>query len=408
MSAMALIKWIFVLLACGAVLAGMVESSRAEPGSTGPRPSIRRPVVVAETDRLPSAIRRPVVGAGTDRPSSGRALPVVGELHGVAHTPSAAVRDGGRSDRVRYTVWYPALTGAVEQSITIGPPGAPLFMAGSAAADAPVASGRWPVLLLSHGNGGSARMMGWFGTAMARAGYVVVAVDHPGNNGVDPMTDAGSVLMWNRADDLAAAFAAVQADPRLSAHVDVQRLGVAGYSAGGFTALLAAGARPDMARLVAFCRANPEDGVCAPQVENPALTFERRMAAAAAPELAPWTAKSAEDRSLPNVRAVFVMAPAIVQAFDPAELAGLKVPVSVIAGEADAVAPPATNGKVIAAANGKARLRLLPAVGHYDFLSGCTPLARQRVGPLCEEHADRAATHQTTIEQATSLFNDAL
>ena len=135
------------------------------------------------------------------------------------------MRDAGHSDRVRYTVWYPAQPDAKEQPLTIGPPGAPLFQEGSSAVDAPVAPGRWPLLLVSHGNGGSARMMGWFGTALARAGYVVVALDHPGNNGVDPMTDAGSILMWNRADDLAAALAAVQADPVLSPHVDAERLG---------------------------------------------------------------------------------------------------------------------------------------------------------------------------------------
>ena len=38
---------------------------------------------------------------------------------------------------------------------------------------------RQPVLLLSHGFGGTARIMGWFGIAMARAGYIVIAVDHP-------------------------------------------------------------------------------------------------------------------------------------------------------------------------------------------------------------------------------------
>ncbi|KAG1486650.1 hypothetical protein G6F53_013920 [Rhizopus delemar] len=51
-------------------------------------------------------------------------------------------------------------------------------------------------------------MMGWLGTALARAGYLVIAVDHPGNNGADPMTLPGSVLSWLRADDLRAALAA--------------------------------------------------------------------------------------------------------------------------------------------------------------------------------------------------------
>ncbi|WP_325166862.1 MULTISPECIES: alpha/beta fold hydrolase [unclassified Stenotrophomonas] len=332
----------------------------------------------------------------------------MGETHGVAHTPSAAVRDAGHRDAVRYTVWYPARPGVEEQPLAIGPPGEPLFVAGAAGVDAPAAPGRWPVLLLSHGNGGSARMMGWFGTAMARSGYVVVAVDHPGNNGVDAMTEAGSILMWNRADDLAAAWAAVQADPALAPHLDAGRLGLVGYSAGGFTALVAAGARPDMSRLAAFCKASPRDGVCLPQAENAELTFERRMAAVATPELAPWVGKSAEDRAIPSVRAVFLMAPAIVQAFEPSELAQLQAPISVVVGEADAIASPATNSKVIGEARDNAVVRVLPLVGHYDFLAECTELGRKVVGALCEVKADKVETHRAAIRQAKALFEAAL
>lgn len=381
-----------VLAVLGCLVGPIVEakSSRAEPGSTG-----------HEVSDVGRGAEMSGVGVGSDSRA-------VGEMHGVAHAASAAIRDAERSDQVRYTVWYPAPSGAKEQPITIGPPGNPLFEVGSSAADVPVAAGRWPVLLLSHGNGGTARMMGWFGIALARAGYVVVAVDHPGNNGIDAMTAAGSILMWNRVDDLAAAWAAVQADPRLSAHVDIERLGLAGYSAGGYTALIAAGAQPDMERLVTFCKAHPKDGVCAPQLENPEFTFERRTALAAAPQLAPWVAKAGEDRRIAKVRAVFLMAPAIVQAFDPAALAKVKVPVSVLVGEADTVASPATNSQVIAAANAKARLEVLPDVGHYDFLSACTELGQQRVGPLCEGRADRAATHETAIQQAEALFKAAL
>ncbi len=381
---------LLVVLGCLVGPIAMAKSNRAEPGSTG---SMASGVPVASSA------------------SSGRATSdghVVGEVHGVAHTPSAAIRDAERSDRVRYTVWYPAQAGAKEAPITIGPPGNPLFDVGSSAADAPVAAGRWPVLLLSHGNGGTARMMGWFGTAMARAGYVVVAVDHPGNNGMDAMTAAGSILMWNRVDDLAAAWAAVQADSRLAAHVDAERLGLAGYSAGGYTALVAAGITPDMSRLVAFCEANPKDGVCAPQLENPEFTFERRMALAAAPQMAPWVATSGEDRRIPSVRSVFLMAPAIVQAFDPAELAKIDVPVSVVVGEADGVASPATNSKVISEANAKARLQVLPDVGHYDFLSECTDLGHKRVGALCDVTTDKEATHQAAIRRAVALFDASL
>jgi len=332
----------------------------------------------------------------------------VGERHGSACLASAAARDAQQRDSVRYTVWYPAQPGASEQPVLIGPPQAPLFTVGSAAPQAAVASGRLPVLLLSHGNGGSARMMGWFGIGMARAGYLVIAVDHPGNNGVDPPTTAGSVLMWERAGDLAAAWAAVQADPQLSAHLDTRRVGVAGFSAGGFTALLAAGARADMPRLLAFCAAHPDDGVCQPQAETPALTLTQRQAAASTPALAPFVARSGDDHGIAGVRAVFVMAPAMLQAFPPATLQALRQPVSILVGDADRVAPPATNAAPAAASIPDAQLRILPAVGHYDFLSDCTAVGLQRIGALCQVATPRAATHQAAIAQAAQFFAEAL
>ncbi|MGO4554404.1 alpha/beta hydrolase family protein, partial [Stenotrophomonas sp. 2YAF22] len=301
---------------------------------------------------------------------------IAGERHGVTTLKSAAIRDSAQREVLRFTAWHPAMPGSEETPLTIGPPDAPLFEVGRAAKDAPIAGGRLPTLLLSHGNGGTARMMGWLGTALARAGYLVIAVDHPGNNGADEMTLAGSVLTWLRADDLKAALAAVQADPQLGPHVDASRLGVVGYSAGGFTAMLSAGARPDMTRLLAFCQVHPDDGVCRPQQEAVAHTMAARLAAAASPQLQPYVQHAQDDRSIAGVRAVFVLAPAIVQAFAPEQLKALRQPVMIVLGSADEVAPPATNGDVAAALIPKATLHALPGVGHYDFLSACTPLAQ--------------------------------
>ena len=142
-------------------------------------------------------------------------------------------------------------------------------------------------------------MMGWLGMALARDGYLVIAVDHPGNNGADEMTLAGSMLSWLRADDLRAALAAVQADPILGPHVDPERLGVVGFSAGGYTALLAAGARPSLQRLLAFCTAHPDDGVCQPQQEAATHTMQARRAAAASPALAPGSPRLTHSARFP-------------------------------------------------------------------------------------------------------------
>lgn len=201
-------------------------------------------------------------------PANLHATPV-GEMHRVAADPTAGLRDAEHRPEVRVTIWYPAVPGAREHHVAIGPPGNPLFDVGSVAPDAVFApsADRRPVILLSHGYGGSARMMGWFGIALARDGYIVVAVDHPGNTGANKMTVAGAVLYWDRVEDLRAALKAAKQDPSVGPRMDLSRVGVAGFSAGGFTALLAAGARADPDHLARFCRANPDDGICQPQQE---------------------------------------------------------------------------------------------------------------------------------------------
>ncbi|QDL29860.1 alpha/beta hydrolase family protein [Stenotrophomonas maltophilia] len=340
--------------------------------------------------------------------ATARESQAAGERHGTTSVASAAVRDAQHRDTLRYTAWYPALTGSRETALTLGPPDAPLFDIGRAAMDAPVAGDRLPTLLISHGNGGSARMMGWLGTALARAGYLVIAVDHPGNNGADTMTLPGSVLTWLRADDLRAALVAVQADPVLGPHVDAERLGVAGFSAGGYTALLAAGARPDLQRLLSFCTAHPYDGVCRPQQEAATHTMEARIAAAGSPELSPWISRANESRTIPGVRAVFLLAPAIVQAFAPEQLSSLRQSVSIVLGEADAVAPPQSNGEAMHAVMPGTELQRLPDVGHYDFLAACTPAGQQRLPELCTTSVPKTQTHALAVDAALQFFAHSL
>ena len=327
----------------------------------------------------------------------------VGERHLIAHNPTAALRDAQHSDAVRVTVWYPAAAGSQEARIDIGPPGAPLFIVGAVAADAPFAdAARRPVILFSHGYGGTARIMAWFGTALARAGYVVVAVDHPGNNGLDKMTIPGSSMFWDRPGDLAAALAAVKADAAIAPHLDLARLGVAGFSAGGFTAIASTGVRVDVRRFRAFCEANPTDGICMPQKEF-AVTPAQIDAAMAAPEMAAEVARSGDDHGVPGVRAAFAIAPALVQAFVPQSLSADQTPIAIILGDADPVAPPATNGLVAARLLPHAELKVLPGVAHYDFLATCTAAGVAQI-PVCADKVPQDPTHQAAIDMALAFF----
>lgn len=204
------------------------------------------------------------------------------------------------------------------------------------APDVPFAEGsRLAVILLSYGFGGSVRMMGWLGLALAERRYVVVAVDHPGDNGADPPTVAGSLLWWNRADGLTVALAAVVADPQFSPHVDARRVGVAGFSIGGLTALVAGGARINPSRMGRFCRDHREDGTCKPQLEFP-VSNQEAMAALECAGLAAERAKAADDHAVEGVRAVFALAP-VAQRLTPKSLQVMHKPV--VVGSADVTVP---------------------------------------------------------------------
>src|SRR5262249_35101669 len=67
---------------------------------------------------------------------------------------------GAKTHALLTMVWYPAQPASVEQPQWLGPPDSPLFAVGSAAPDARPASGKFPLIVLSHGTGGSALMLG--------------------------------------------------------------------------------------------------------------------------------------------------------------------------------------------------------------------------------------------------------
>jgi predicted dienelactone hydrolase len=339
--------------------------------------------------------------------SAAHAVSPVGERHLEATNPTAALRDAAHRPTVRVTVWYPAAEGSIEQTLDIGPPGRPLFYVGEAAPDAAFADARpRPVILFSHGYGGSARMMAWFTTVLAQQGFVVIAIDHPGNNSADPMTVPGAALLWDRVGDLEAALERAKADPIIGPHLDLRRLGVAGFASGGLNALVAAGARVDPARFRSFCVAHADDGMCKPQPEFP-VTAAQAAEALAAPELAADAARAGEDRSIRGVGAVFAMAPAFVQALDPASLHAIDTPVAIVLGQADTVAAPNTNGGAAARAIPRAQLTVLPGVGHYDFISACSPEGRANL-TVCQIALPQGPTHVRTLEAALVFFSKTL
>jgi predicted dienelactone hydrolase len=142
---------------------------------------------------------------------------------------------GAQTHALNTVVWYPAEPSAPEKPVQI--PGLSIFELGSAAQDAKVAAkpARFPLIVISHGTGGSGLSMAWLGEALAAHGYIAAAVNHPGNNATEPYTVEGFSIWWERARDLSEVINRMLADTEFSGRIDPKRIGAAGFSLGGYT-----------------------------------------------------------------------------------------------------------------------------------------------------------------------------
>jgi len=154
-------------------------------------------------------------------------------------------------------VWYP--TTAAE-----GPEeyhGNPVWTGITAAKDADLADGSFPLIVLSHGMYGNAMNQSWLASALAEQGYIVAAISHPGTS--TWMRDPDHAReMWERPKDVSRVIDFLTDAPAFAAQVDADRIYMGGHSLGGFTAGLLAGARFDATQLDDICATAPNDLIC--------------------------------------------------------------------------------------------------------------------------------------------------
>lgn len=318
---------------------------------------------------------------------------------------------GAQHQELRVTVWYPAAENAAETQQVIGPPEAPLLLAGKAAEHGPMAPAleKWPLILLSHGTGGSAMQMAWLGTALARAGFIAAAVNHPGNNALEPYTAEGFVLWWERATDLSEVLDGMLADPEFGPRIDRDRVGAAGFSIGGYTVLALGGARTDISVIIDLCRKTPDATMChVPEMKD--MGTPEQMLATARRTSGVSLARSNESYRDPRVHAIFAIAPAVGMTLMPDSLHAMRLPVEIVVGAADPMAPPKDNADLIRSHIRGAKETVLPDVAHYTFLDTCTAEGKQKLGVFCQDPpaVDREAVHARVDEMAVQFFDRAL
>ena len=316
---------------------------------------------------------------------------------------------GAKTHALVTAIWYPAEPSAVEKEQWIGSSSAPFGFAGKAAPGAPVtlAPAKLPLILLSHGFGGSSFMMAWLGTALASHGYIAAAVNHPGNNALEDYTLPGGTLWWERAADLTAVLDQLLADSTFGPRIDTKRIGAAGFSLGGFTVIEIAGGIGELSRLQAFCKSPGADRTCVDPPEFPGLFAKAGALAASDAATQVALREGAKSHRDPRVRAIFAIAPGLGPAFDSGTLARISIPTQIVAGSADPIVPIESSTKFFAAHIPGAQLTILQDVGHYTFLATCAELGRRKQPSLCLDRAGilRDDIHAQTAILAVNFFD---
>ncbi len=171
----------------------------------------------------------------------------------------------GKRD-LKIALWYPASdTKPVE---TIGEN--PVFKGIQAIPNAAPDGKSHPLVVLSHGYGGSWRNLNWLAGELVGQGYIVAAPDHPGTTTFNRDQEQAAKL-WERPHDLSRVIDIVTSDSALAGNIEPDRIAAIGHSLGGWSVVALAGAQFDRERFEKDCKDNPNPRTCglADELINP-------------------------------------------------------------------------------------------------------------------------------------------
>lgn len=249
------------------------------------------------------------------------------------------------------------------------------------------AAGSAALVVISHGSGGNLDSHEDTARALAQAGFVVVALSHPGDNFRDLSAFGKPEWLVERSKHVSRAIDFMVTRWEGHARLIPNRVGVFGFSSGGTTALIAIGGAPDLDRIPAHCAERPEF-VCT-VLPPPSAAGDR-----VPPQ---W----AHDK---RIAAAVVIAPGVGFAFAPSGLKAVSVPVQLWSGDADDMVPYETNTAVVRRLLPKAPdFHNVPGAVHYSFLKPCRP---DTPSEFCKDGPgfDRLAFHQALNRAAAGYF----
>lgn len=256
------------------------------------------------------------------------------------------------------------------------------------AKDCPVTGAKLPLIIFSHGRGGFFGQHHDTAEALADAGFVVAAINHPGDSyGDSSRRDALSV--WgSRPADVVRLLDFLLSDWKDRAVIDPAKVGFFGLSLGGATGFVLMGVKPDFARIASLCKETT--GACA-ELHN-----------GAAP---PAPIQDARIRT-----AVIVdPAPGVLTREN---LAVVKMPFQFWRSQfgGPGVGDRSGTARVAEGLPGKPDIHVVPA-GHFAFLAPCSAELAAAIPRICTDTPagfDRAAFHREFDAAVVKFFREQL
>jgi predicted dienelactone hydrolase len=273
----------------------------------------------------------------------------------------------GGDPALKGAMWYPCSQSPRE--VELGK-----IMLG-AVKDCPLPDGKLPLIVISHGRRGS--FLGHLDTyeVLADAGFIVAAVNHPGDTVADlSRTDDLSIYV-ERPIHIKRLIDFMVGASALASNIERERIGLFGFSRGGYTALAVIGANPDWASVTELCQQSTThvcEQIRAKEFPAQPVTHDARVKAA-------------------------VIADPLTVFFTSNSFGAVGIPVQLWASElgGDGVLPH-TADIVDRNLPSKHEYRVVPNAGHFSFLAPCPPALAKEVPQICVDANgfDRVAFHR--------------
>lgn len=262
---------------------------------------------------------------------------------------------------------------------------------------AKIADGQFPLVLISHGSGGTNLGYRSIAFELARQGYVVAMPLHPQNNYKNNRAQGTNKNWRNRPLHISATIDNLLANQTLATHINANKIAVVGHSAGGYTALALAGGVADTAYIITLCKANPEIGedFCGLVKEN---------------KIKPEAFLNVQDK---RVKAIVLLAPVGVLFKSKTSLSGVNVPTLMLSAEKDEELTEPYHTNVIKNNFPNKKLLLdctVKNAGHYSFITPFPDAIKQDVGLAGQDPKgfDRKKFHEALSVDVVAFINKAL